>query len=74
MKNYNENSEKGYMFEVDVELSRNLNKDLPFLTKRMKIKKYQKPMYNLSNKEKFIVHVRALKQALNHGLSLRVMG
>ena len=74
MKNYNENSEKGYMFEVDVELSRNLNKDLPFLPKRMKIKKYQKPMYNLSSKEKFIVHVRALKQALNHGLSLRVMG
>ena len=61
MKNYNENSEKGYMFEVDVEFSRNLHKDLPFLPKRMKIKKYQKPMYNLGNKEKFVVHVRALK-------------
>ena len=33
MKNYNENSEKGYIFEVDVEYSRNLHEDHHFYQK-----------------------------------------
>ena len=56
MKNSNENSEKRYIFEVDVEYTRHLHQDLPFLSKRMKIKKWQKLMYNLGDKEKSAVH------------------
>ena len=62
MKNYNENSEKGYIFEVDVEYPRYLHQDLPFLSKRVKIKKWQKLMYNLGDKEKSAVHRRTLKK------------
>ena len=30
-----------------------------------------KTVCNLSNKEKYVVHIRTLKQALNHGLILK---
>ena len=42
IKNYNENSNKGYILEVDVEYPKNLfnlHMDLPFLTERKKIEK-----------------------------------
>ena len=42
IKNYDENSDKGYIFEVDVEYSKNLlnlYKNFLFLTKRKKIEK-----------------------------------
>ena len=45
IKNYDEDSDKGYTFEVDVEYTKNLrdlNIDLPFLPKRMKISKCSK--------------------------------
>ena len=41
IKNYDENSDKGYIIEVDVECPINicmLHSDLPFLPERMKIK------------------------------------
>ena len=41
-KNYHEDSDKGYSLEVDVECLKNLNNlqsDLSFLPKRMKVKK-----------------------------------
>ena len=40
IKNYNEDSDKGHIFEVDVEYHKrlhNLNCDLPFLPERMKL-------------------------------------
>ena len=40
MKNYNENSNKGYILEVDVEYPKsllNLHSNLPFLAERKKI-------------------------------------
>ena len=42
IKNYDEDGDKGYVFEVDVEYAKNLQDlhiDLPFLTERMKINK-----------------------------------
>ena len=37
----------------------------------MKIGKCKKLVCNLRNKKKYVVHIRSLKQALNHGLKLK---
>ena len=74
IKNYDENSDKGYILEVDVEYPKNLHKlhsDLPFLPERMKINKCTKFVNTVLHKENYVVHVRALKQALDHGLILK---
>ena len=42
IKNYDENSDKGYILELDVEYPKNLHdlhSDLPFLAERIKIDK-----------------------------------
>ena len=70
MKNYDENSDKGYILEVDVEYPKNLHKlhsDLAFLPERMEINKCSKLVCNVQNKENYVIHIRALKQALNNG-------
>ena len=74
IKNYNENSNKGYILEVDVKYPKklhDLHSDLPFLPKRMKIDKCKKLVCNLHDKKKYVVHIKSLKQALNHGLKLK---
>ena len=48
-----------------------LHCDLPFLPERKKIEKCKKLVCNIHNKENYVVHIRALKQALNHGLILK---
>ena len=71
--NYDENSDKGYVLEVDVEYPENirmLHSDLAFLPERMTINKCTKLVCTTQNKENYVVHIRALKQALNHGLKL----
>ena len=42
IKNYNEESNEGYLLEVDVQYLEKLHNDLPFLRERMKIEKVQK--------------------------------
>ena len=49
----------------------NLHSDLPFLAERKKIEKYTKLVCSIHDKENNVVHIRALKQALNHGLILK---
>ena len=74
IKNYYENSNKGYFLEVDVEYpknSLNLHMDLPFLPEKNKIKKCDKLVCNIYDKENYVADIRALKQALNHGLILK---
>ena len=75
IKNYNEDSDKGYILEVDVEyLLKNLHdlhSDLPFLPKRMKIDKCNKLVCILYDKKDYVVPIRSLKQVLNHGLILK---
>ena len=74
IKNYNENNKKGYILEVDVKYPKKLHdshSDLPFLPKRIKIDKCKKLVCNLLNKKKYVIHIKSLKQALNHGLKLK---
>ena len=39
--------------------------------KKMKIDKCKNLVCNLQNKRKYVVHIKSLKQALNHGLNLK---
>ena len=74
IKDYDENSNKGYFFEVDVKYPKNvfnLHSDLPFLPERNKTKECNKLICNVHDKENYVVHIRALKQPLNHGLILK---
>ena len=71
IRNYDENSDKGYFLEVDVDYPKklfNLHKDLPFLPERKKVYKVEKLICNIEDKEKYVTHIKVLKQALNHGL------
>ena len=73
IKNYDEDSNKGYILEVDVEYLKDLNNlhsDLPFLSERMKIKKCNKLVWNLHDEKEYVVQIRALKQAMNHRIIL----
>ena len=63
----------GDILEVDVEYPGNirmLHSNLAFLPERMKINKWSKLVCTTQNKENYVIHIRALKQALNHGLKL----
>ena len=44
--------------------------DLPFLPDRMKIEKVKNMLSTCMIKE-YVIHIRSLKQALNHGLVLK---
>ena len=74
IKNYDENSNKGYFLEVDIDYPKelfNLHKDLPFLPERKKVEKVEKLICSIEDKKKYVIYIRALKQALNHGLKLK---
>ena len=47
------------------------HKELPFLPERRKLEKVEKLVCSIEDKEKYVIHIRALKQALNHGLVLK---
>ena len=58
-------------FEVGIQYPEKLHElhnDLLFLPEKMKIQKVKKLVSNLYDKTKYIIHLRNLKQALNHGL------
>ena len=68
IKNCDEDRNKGYFLEVDVEYPKNLvslYSHLPFLPERNKIKECNKLFCNIHDKENYVVQMRALKQALN---------
>ena len=63
----------GYLLEVDVAYPRELHdshNDLPFMCDRMKINGVEKLVPNLYYKKKYAVHIKALEQAIDHGLVL----
>ena len=76
IKNYNEGSDERFFLEVYVQCLkkfRELWNDLPFLLKIMKVEKTQKLVANLDNETEYFIHIRSSRQALNHGLVLRVV-
>ena len=74
IKNYDQNSDKGHCFEVDIDYPKklfNVPKDLPFLTERKKLNKVEKLICSIEDKGKYVMHIKVLKQALNYGLVLK---
>ena len=66
IKNYDEDSGKGYILEV-VKYPKNLHglhEDLPFLPKRMKIGKFKKLVWNLYDKKKLCCSHKIIKTSL----------
>ena len=71
IKDYDENSDEEYFLKIDVKYAKNLfniHSDLPFLPERKKIKTCNNLVCNMHEKENFVIHIRALKEALNHRL------
>ena len=76
LKEYDEGSNTGYFLQVGVEYPKTLfnsHKDLPFLPKRKKLEKLENIICSMEDKEKYVIHIRALKQALNHGLKIKAV-
>ena len=42
-----------------------------FYLKKKKVNKVEKLICSIENKEKYVIHIRSLKHALNHGLKLK---
>ena len=76
IKNYVEKSDKGYFLEVDMQYPKKLwnsHKELPYLPERKKIEKVEKLAGSIEDKEKYVIHIRALKEALDNGLKLKTV-
>ena len=74
IKNYDENGNIGYFFEVDIDYWKtlfDLHKDLPFLPESKEANKVEKLICDIEDKRKYVIHIRALKQALNNRLRLK---
>ena len=74
IKNYDEDSDKGYILEEDVKYPKtlhDLHRDLSFLPGRKKIDKCSKLVCNRYDKNDYVVHIRCLKQALDHWIILK---
>ena len=74
IKNYNEDSDYSAILEVDVHYAFMLwreHRDLPLLPTREKIDGGEKLITRFGDRKKYVVHIAALKQALNHGLKLK---
>ena len=67
------NNKYGYLLEVDVKYPselHDLHNDIPFMCSKMKVGGVEKLIPNLYDKKKYVIHIRALMQALDHGLIL----
>ena len=73
VQNYDEEGDVGYLLVADIEYPktlRMLHSDLHYLPDRMKVNKVKKLFCNVTDKENYLTHIVALKQALSHGLKL----
>ena len=74
VKKYIEENDEGHFLEIDFQYSENLqnfHNDLTFLPEGMKNAKVEKLVPNLYDKQEYVIHIRNLKQALNHGFVLK---
>ena len=74
IKNYEEDSNTGYFLEVGIHYAEKLHdlyNDLPFLPEGIKIGKVGKLVANFYNKKEHFIHIKQLKQPLNHELELK---
>ena len=74
IKSYNEKSKEENFLEVGIkypEELHELHKDLPLLLEIPKIETLEKLAANLHDKNKCVIHMRNLIQALNYGLVLK---
>ena len=65
--------DKGYLIEIDAKYPKelhDLHNELPFMCEKMKINGVEKLVPNLYNKKNYVIHIRALDQALKHRLIL----
>ena len=73
--NYGEDeNDYGAILEVHVEYPKKValkHEDIAFLPERRKINGVEKLVTTLEDKKKYVVHILALKLALNHGLKLK---
>ena len=73
VKNYDHDSDIGFILKVDIEYPEelhDLHSDHPFLPERMKINKCNKAVCTLYYKKNYFAHIKKIKQALEHGLKL----
>ena len=64
IKNYDENGDIGYFLEVDIDYLKelfNFHKYLPFAPESKKVNKVEKLICSIQDKEKYVIHIRALK-------------
>ena len=74
IKNYNEDDEYGALHEVDTEYPNELHElhmNLPFLCDRKQINKTSKLIASFKDKKEYVIHISALKQALNIELKFK---
>ena len=74
IKNCNEEKEEGYFREFDFQYPEKLyeiHNDFTFLPGRLKIKNVERLVANLHDKTEYVMDIRNLKEALNHGLGLK---
>ena len=73
IKNYDEDSKKGYILEVDINYPKDLHdlhSGLPFLIERMKIEKCNKLVCNLHNKEKLCCSQKSFKTSIKSRIGI----
>ena len=74
MENYNGNSDKAYILEVDVEYPKNLHKlhsDLPFLPEKMKTNKYNRLACTVQDKEKLCCLHKSFKTSIKSRINTK---
>ena len=74
IKNYDENNDKGYIFEVDVKYPKilhELHSDLPFLSERMEVNKCKKLVCNLFNKKKICSTHKYFKTSIKSWIEIK---
>ena len=66
--------ERGDLTEIDVKYPKGLyenHNEVPILVQKMKIEREEKLVPNLKDKKGYVVHIKALDQALKHGLKIK---